>query len=162
MPFVLNRHLGYLTYRNDTLSFIARLPDPFGVYSVGRVAIKHTGDLMASTESSQDSVALGELSARRIECWHQTPETRIPGPDAAAAMIDQVGVATLFAASPEIPNIYHAYMGDPNARAESEWNSPAGEVYGWRWLLGRREAAFYTALVRNRPTWVSWALLPAL
>jgi hypothetical protein len=77
-------------------------------------------------------------------------------------MIEQVGIATLFSASPEIPNLYHAYMGDPNARAESEWNSPAGEVYGWRWLLGRREAAFYTALVRSRPTWVSWALLPAL
>jgi hypothetical protein len=53
-------------------------------------------------------------------------------------------------------------VGDPDAQPASEWDSPSGEVYGWRWALGRREAAFYTALVRDRPTWVSWELLPAV
>jgi hypothetical protein len=71
-------------------------------------------------------------------------------------------MATLFPASPEIPNLYHAYMGDPEAATQSEWDSPSGKVYEWRWTLGRQEAAFYTAIVRKRPTWVSWALLPVV
>jgi hypothetical protein len=53
-------------------------------------------------------------------------------------------------------------MGDPEAGTESAWDSPSGEVYTWRWVLGRREVAFYTAIVRDRPTWVSWTLLPAV
>jgi hypothetical protein len=117
---------------------------------------------MPSTAALQQSMALDELHLRRLKQWRQTPETRVPDPDEAAHLIEQVGIATLFPASPEIPNLYHAYTGDPDTRPESEWDSPAGEVYGWRWALGRREAGFYTALVRGRPTWVSWALLPAL
>ena len=102
------------------------------------------------------------LRARRLERWGQTPGTRIGGPEAAVALIERVGVATLFPASAEVPNLYHAYMGDPGARTDSGHDSPSGAVYGWRWALGRREAAFYTAIVRNRPTWVGWALLPAV
>ncbi len=99
---------------------------------------------------------------RRLERWHQTVQTHIGGPEEAAQLIAQVGIATLYPASPEIPNLFHAYVGDPDARAQSEWDSPAGEVYGWRWDLGRQEAAFYTAIVRRRPTWVAWSLLPAV
>jgi hypothetical protein len=102
------------------------------------------------------------LRARRLERWCQTPGTRIGGPEGAVALIERVGVATLFPASAEVPNLYHAYLGDPEARTDSGHDSPSGEVYGWRWALGRREAAFYTAIVRNRPTWVGWALLPAV
>lgn len=103
-----------------------------------------------------------ELQARRAARWCQTPETRIAGPDAAAQLIERVGIATLFPASPELPNLYHAYVGNAEARPESAWDSPAGEVYTWRWTLGQRGAAFYTAIVRGRPTLVSWALLPAV
>src|SRR5579883_2595836 len=111
------------------------------------------------TEAQTD---LQALQARRLRAWRQTPETRIPDAHAAAQLIVEFGVATLFPASPEVPNLYHAYVGDPEAKAESEWDSPAGEVYSWRWILGRREAGFYTAIVCGRPTWVSWDLLPAM
>ncbi len=103
-----------------------------------------------------------ELEARRRAGWRQTPATRIPDPEAGAALIRQVGLATLYPVSPEIPNLFHAFVGDPQAKTESSWDSPSGEVYTWRWTLGRREAAFYTAIVRGRPTLVSWDLLPAL
>jgi hypothetical protein len=43
----------------------------------------------------------------------------------------------------------------------AKWDSPSGIVYGWRWTLGRRAAGFYAVLVRKRPTFVSWQLLPA-
>jgi len=102
------------------------------------------------------------LIARRYENWRQTPERRISGPDEAVGLIERVGIATLFPASPEIPNLFHAFLGDPDARTDSGHDSPSGEVYSWRWALGRRGAAFYTAIVRNRPTWVSWPLLPAV
>ena len=102
------------------------------------------------------------LHPRRLRKWGQTAETRIPDPEAAARLIERVGIATLFPASPELPNLFHAYTGDPDARASSKWDSPAGHVYGWRWNLGRAEAAFYSAIVRKRPTWVSWSLLPAV
>jgi hypothetical protein len=105
---------------------------------------------------------LQELNARRLDRWGQRPETHAADEDAAIELIERAGVVTLFPASPEIPNLYHAYVGSPDARPESEWNSPAGHVYGWRWTLGRRGAGFYTAIVRSRPTWVSWTLLPAL
>ena len=100
--------------------------------------------------------------AQRLERWGQTSATRIADPEAARPLVERVGIATLFPASPELPNLFHAYTGDPNARTESAWDSPAGQVYGWRWALGRTEAAFYTAIVRSRPTWVSWTLLPAV
>ncbi len=101
------------------------------------------------------------LQKRRARRWRQTPETRIDGPDAAAKLIDQLGVVTLYPVSPELPNLYHAYVGSPDAKPDSAWDSPAGEVYGWRWTLGGAGAAFYTAIVRGRPTWVSWEMLPA-
>lgn len=117
---------------------------------------------MMLADASDPPIDVAQLQPHRLAHWRQTRETRVPDPDAAVRLIDQVGIVTLFPASPEIPNLYHAYTGDPNARPEAEWDSPAGEVYGWRWALGRRSAAFYTALVRSRPTWVSWELLPAL
>ena len=102
------------------------------------------------------------LHARRLERWRQTPETRLPGVDAAAELIPLFGIVTLYAASPELPDMYHAYVGDPHAKTDSKWDSPSGQVFGWRWTLGRREAGFYCALVRGRTTWVSWELLPAV
>lgn len=105
---------------------------------------------------------LDTLRSRRLERWSQTPAARIPAPQAATQLIERVGIATLFPASPEIPNLYHAHVGDPDAKPEAQWDSPAGHVYGWRWALGRAEAAFYTAIVRKRPTWVSWWLLPGM
>lgn len=102
------------------------------------------------------------LQTLRQERWCQTPATHLPDAAAAPALIERVGIATLFHASPEIPNLYHAYMGDPTAKMETKWDSPSGEVYGWRWSLGRQGVAFYTTLVCRRSTWVSWKLLPAV
>lgn len=107
-------------------------------------------------------IDLDRLHADRLRRWCQTPETRIPDPDAATRLIDRVGIATLYPASSEIPNLFHAYVGDPEAVTQSEWDSPSGHVYTWRWELGRREAAYYGVIVRKRPTWVSWSVLPAV
>lgn len=104
----------------------------------------------------------GALQRWRLDRWRQTPDTRIAGPEEAAALIDQVGIATLYPASPEIPNLFHAYLGTPDAVTDSGHDSPSGRVYSWRWDLGRARAAFYSSIVRRRPTWVSWALLPAM
>jgi hypothetical protein len=102
------------------------------------------------------------LQALRLERWGQTTGTRLPDAAAAPALIERLGIATLFGASPEIPDLYHAYMGDPAAKMSAKWDSPAGEVYSWRWTLGRQGVAFYTTLVCRRSTWVSWKLLPAV
>ncbi|HEV8194223.1 MAG TPA: hypothetical protein VGP82_22465 [Ktedonobacterales bacterium] len=100
------------------------------------------------------------LIEQRHTSWRQTPETRIAGDEEAPALIDRLGIVTLYPASPEVPNLYHAYVGDPNAKTEAKWDSPSGTVYSWRWTLGRKEAAFYAVLVRKRPTFVSWQMLP--
>ena len=102
------------------------------------------------------------LQTLRQERWSQTPDTRVTDSTTAPAFIDRVGIATLFQASPEVPNLYHAYMGDPAAKTSAKWDSPSGEVYGWRWTLGRQGVAFYTTLVCRRSTWISWNLLPAV
>lgn len=73
-----------------------------------------------------------------------------------------MGIATLYPVSSEAPNLFHAYLGDPEAKTDSAWDTPSGQVYAWRWDLGRMEAGFYTAIVRGRPTFVAWDLLPAL
>ena len=99
---------------------------------------------------------------RRRASWGQTPATRLVGSNEAVAFIERVGLATLFPASPEIPNLFHAYLGCPEARPDSGHSSPSGLVYGWRWTLGRAGVAFYGAVVRDRPTWVTWNLLPAI
>ncbi len=102
------------------------------------------------------------LQARRLERWRQTAATRLADDGAAPELIERAGLVTLFPASPEVPDLFHAYVGDPDAATSSRWDSPSGQVYGWRWSLGRREAGFYTAIVRGRPTWVSWPVLPAI
>jgi hypothetical protein len=88
---------------------------------------------------------------------HENPEV-----EAAAQLIEDLGVMTLYPASPEIPNIFHAYLGDPEAKTDSGWDTPSGEIYTWRWHLGGAGAGFYSLVVRKRPTWVSWSLLPAI
>ncbi|HEX5505343.1 MAG TPA: hypothetical protein VFW96_22185 [Thermomicrobiales bacterium] len=103
-----------------------------------------------------------QAEARRLDNWRQTPDNRLAGPDEAVSFIERVGVATLYPVSPEIPDLFHAYVGDPAAPTDSGHDTPSGEVYSWRWALGWREAACYVALVRSRPTWVSWPLLPAI
>ncbi len=123
-------------------------------------ADRHSGSDRTVRELSPTD--LPPLTARRLANWGQTPATRTPDPTAATRLIERIGFATLFPASPEVPNLFHAYTGDPGTRVVTEWDSPAGNVYTWRWQLGRAEAAFYTAIVRGRPTLVSWALLPAL
>jgi len=99
---------------------------------------------------------------QRLQNWCQTPKTRLSGDSMAPAFIERVGVATLYPASPEIPNLFSAYVGDPDAKTDSGWDTPSGVVYGWRWTLGRQSTAFYTALIRRRPTWIRWSLLPAI
>jgi hypothetical protein len=116
-----------------------------------------------TTNIKTNVIEIGEAERqRRLAAWGQTPEERIDGPDAGRAMIDRLGLVTLFPVSSEIPNLYHAFMGDPDATTDSGHSSPSGEVYSWRWTLGGQQAAFYATIVRNRPTWVSWPLLPAI
>jgi hypothetical protein len=102
------------------------------------------------------------LISQRLRHWCQTSDTRIPDPPAAATLIERLGIVTLYPVSSEVPNLFHAYLGDPEAKTDSGWDTPSGQVYAWRWDLGRMEAGFYTAIVRGRPTFVSWELLPAL
>ncbi len=101
-------------------------------------------------------------SQQRLHNWCQTPETRLSDVNNAPALIERVGVATLYPVSGEIPNLFSAYMGDPDAKTDSGWDTPSGDVYTWRWTLGRQGAAFYTSLIRRRPTWICWSLFPAL
>lgn len=106
--------------------------------------------------------AFAELRARRLAAWRQTAGGHIAGPDEGAALISALGLVTLYPVTSEAPNLYHAYVGDPERPTDSKWDSPSGEVYTWRWVLGRREAACYTAVVRKRPTWIAWDLLLAV
>jgi hypothetical protein len=115
-----------------------------------------------ATEVAEVIEAGQAAHALRLERWGQTPGTRLPDSGGAAAFVSRVGIATLFPAAAEIPNLYHAHTGDPAARPEAKWDSPAGRVYGWRWALGRPAVACYTTFVLRRPTWVTWALLPAV
>lgn len=101
------------------------------------------------------------LEKRRL-LWRQVPDGNVPDPEAARAFIDQVGVCTLYPASSEFPNLFHAHAGDPDAKTSSSWDSPSGRVYCWRWALGKAQAAFYGSVVARKPTWVSWEALPCL
>ncbi|HEX9039139.1 MAG TPA: hypothetical protein VF808_19315 [Ktedonobacterales bacterium] len=103
-----------------------------------------------------------ELRARRLSAWRQTAERRIAGPDEGAELIETLGLVTLYPVTPETPDLYHAYVGDPDRPTDSKWDSPSGQVYTWRWILGRRESACYTIVVKKRPTWIAWDLLPAV
>lgn len=105
---------------------------------------------------------LNDLYPLRLARWRQTPGGRVPDPAAATAFINHAGFVTLYGVSPEVPDLFHAYTGDPLTKPEESWDSPSGHVYGWRWDLGRSRAAFYTPWVRGKPTWVSWELLPAV
>ncbi len=105
---------------------------------------------------------LTSLETQRLHRWHQTPDTHISDSTQAIDLIRQFGIVTHYPASPEIPNIFYAFTGNPESPIESSWDSPTGQIYPWRWEIGRQDAAFYTALIRKRPTWISWDLLPAI
>jgi hypothetical protein len=108
------------------------------------------------------SLANWATHGARLAAWRQTPDEAVPGPDDAADLIERVGLATVYPASTEIADLFHAHVGDPDAKTDSKHDSPSGEVYAWRWHLGRRHAAFYGTVVRKRPTFVAWPLLPAV
>jgi hypothetical protein len=108
---------------------------------------------------SDDFSALQLLRRQR---WHQTPELKIAESDAAIPLLEKWGIATLYAVSPEIPSLYAAHMGEPEPPTFAEWDSPSGRVYGWRWELGKRKAGFYANIVKKRPTFIAWNLLPAV
>ncbi len=105
--------------------------------------------------------AIDPVQQLRDERWCQTPSTRLSSWADAPALIDRAGITTLFPASPEVADLYSAFVG-PGVPTDSGHSTPSGEVYGWRWELGRREVAFYGTIVRGKPTWVAWDLLPAL
>lgn len=77
-------------------------------------------------------------------------------------MIERLGIVTLYPVSPQIPNLFQAYVGNPDAKTDSAWDTPSGQVYTWRWSLGGKERAFYSTLVRGRPTWVHWPLVSSV
>jgi hypothetical protein len=106
--------------------------------------------------------AFAALRAQRLNAWRQTAENKLAGPDDGAALIEALGLVTLFPVTPEAPDLYHAYVGDPDRSTEMQWDSPSGQVYTWRWVLGRREVACYTNVFKKRPTWIAWDLLPAV
>ena len=106
-------------------------------------------------------VAIAPIQQRRDEQWGYTPTTRLSSWSEAPALIDRAGFATLFPASPEVASLYAAFVG-PGVPTDSGHSTLSGEVYSWRWELGRREVAFYGTLVRGKPTWVAWDLLPAV
>src|SRR5207248_2857832 len=66
---------------------------------------------------------IDSLHPLRLQRWHQTADTKIDSPSEAAALIRKVGIATAFPTSPEIPNLYHAHVGDPDRKTEAEWNT---------------------------------------
>jgi hypothetical protein len=104
---------------------------------------------------------MSEVEERRRN-WRQTPEKRLVDWQEAQPLIDAAHIVTHYPASPEFANIFHASVGDPDAKTDAKWDSPSGLIYPWRWYLGKSNAGFYTSLVRKRPTWVSWEALPAL
>ncbi|GLV60264.1 hypothetical protein KDH_70840 [Dictyobacter sp. S3.2.2.5] len=99
---------------------------------------------------------------QRLRNWRQTPEDRLTGSEQAPDFIDRMGIVTLYPASLEFPNLFSAYMGDPAAKTDSAWDTPSGEIYTWRWTLGSQGVAYYSTLIRRRPTWISWSLFPAM
>jgi hypothetical protein len=116
------------------------------------------------TTTANDIVAsdtFADLHRRRLDLWRQTSERHIRDAEDAGGEIARLGLVTLYPVSPEIPNLFSALLGDPEAKTDPNWDSPSGEVYTWRWVLGRREVGMYAVLVRGRPTWIAWELLPA-
>ncbi|GCE31941.1 hypothetical protein KDA_74250 [Dictyobacter alpinus] len=99
---------------------------------------------------------------QRLRNWRQTSEDRLPGSEHAPDFIERMGIVTLYPASPEFPNLFSAYVGDPTTKTDSGWDTPSGEIYTWRWTLGSQEVAFYSALIRRRLTWISWSLFPVM
>src|SRR5471030_560405 len=103
---------------------------------------------------------LQAIKRMRLASWCQDGENRVPDPAAAIKFVNRHGLTTHYAPSPEAPNLFWAYMSEASAKAEAKWDSPSGHVYGWRWDLGRADAAFYGALVAKKPTWIAWPILP--
>lgn len=101
-----------------------------------------------------------EIKQRRLKSWCQDGHDRVPDSQAAIGFVNRLGIATLYSASPEVPNLYWAYVSEAGVKSEAKWDSPSGHVYGWRWDLGRSDAAFYGSFVAKKPTWISWGLLP--
>jgi len=105
---------------------------------------------------------LESLKEARTRNWRQVPEAKIETSGEAIPFINEVGIATLFAASSEFPSLYQAHMGDPNPPVDAKWDSPSGYVYTWRWEIGRPHAAFYGVVVAKKPTWVAFDHLPTV
>lgn len=55
---------------------------------------------------------LAALTARRLTCWRQTPEARVRDVEDAGRELARWGMVTPYPVSSEVPDLYHAYLGD--------------------------------------------------
>ncbi|HEV2529691.1 MAG TPA: crosslink repair DNA glycosylase YcaQ family protein [Thermomicrobiales bacterium] len=120
-------------------------------------------DVMTGQVASHDPdrAIWSDMLGSRSEGWSLHPVSRLTGVDDAPGLIGRAGIVTHFPVSPEFANLFHAWQG-PDAEMKAAWDSPSGQLYTWRWELGRQEVAFYGTAVRGKPTWLAWDLLPAL
>jgi len=107
-------------------------------------------------------VNIEDARAKRLQLWRQDGRNNLPDSAGAVQLINQMGLVTLYGASPEFPSLLLAHIGRPDYIAEASWDTPAGFVYGWRWDLGKAASAFYSTIVAKKPTWVSWLQLPTV
>ena len=104
-----------------------------------------------------------DLIARlRDERYHRTPDRRLANEDEAIAFVDDVGFAFLFGdKSIEIPTLWGAVCGARRPVPHHHQDDDLGRTWHWKDTLPSRGAIYYGKLLRNKPTLVSLALLPA-
>lgn len=94
--------------------------------------------------------------------WCQDGRERIATADEAEPFIERLGIVTLYGVVSEIPSLMLAYVSQPEYKNDTTWDSPSGEIYTWRWALGKKQSAFYSSIISKKPTFVAWRLLPAV
>src|SRR5260370_21175859 len=113
-------------------------------------------DRETETETETETAALARvdldaLREHRLRNWRQTHETRVRDVEDAAGEPARLKLVTIYPVSAEVPNFYHAFMGDPGAKTAPKWTTPPGRDTPGRCPPASPAGPFLRNARRRRP-----------
>lgn len=117
---------------------------------------------LPSAPADAATIAWKHLQEWRDERFRCRPNLKVQTEDAALAFLNEVGCAFLFPqAGVALPTLWGAINGRERDIPSHHYDHALGLAWNWKDSLPARKAIWYGKLIKQKPTFVSFDLLPA-
>jgi hypothetical protein len=117
---------------------------------------------VATADSAPDVLAWAEIMAWRDARYRRQAARKVQTEDQARAFIEEVGFCFLYPApGTEMPSLWEAINGRSRAIPHHHHDAALSRSWEWKDSLPSRKWVWYGKLLRGKPMFVSFDLLPA-